>query len=432
MIYNKYDVMKVMKILRRIRPKRKVVINSLTVALGATICIGIFNSYLINSRKENIRYRISSVADYQLKGVFDRYVGIADNWTALLVANNGQLDQEKFNEICEKLFAQYHDPAIRDMQLAPQGIIKYVYPLEGFESAINGNLMIGHRKEEAKLARDTGKATMGGPYELTQGGTACIIRDHLDKALQEREFEVYYQPVIRALTGELAGYEALVRWNSKELGFMPPYRFIPILEKSHQITKVDTYVIREICRQYREDVNAGRPVVPVSVNLSRVDLMQADMCDVIAKAAAAYHVPPKMLHVEITESMLVDNEEQMSRDIKRFHEAGFQVWMDDFGSGYSSLNTLKDFDFDVIKLDMKFLSSMSEKSKSILQSTVDMAKKIGIETLAEGCETQEQYDFLRDIGCEKIQGWYFGKTLPIEEARKNLAAKQIAAERIKI
>ena len=323
-------------------------------------------------------------------------------------------------------------PAIRDMQLAPQGIIKYVYPLEGFESAINGNLMIGHRKEEAKLARDTGKATMGGPYELTQGGTACIIRDHLDKALQEREFEVYYQPVIRALTGELAGYEALVRWNSKELGFMPPYRFIPILEKSHQITKVDTYVIREICRQYREDVNAGRPVVPVSVNLSRVDLMQADMCDVIAKAAAAYHVPPKMLHVEITESMLVDNEEQMSRDIKRFHEAGFQVWMDDFGSGYSSLNTLKDFDFDVIKLDMKFLSSMSEKSKSILQSTVDMAKKIGIETLAEGCETQEQYDFLRDIGCEKIQGWYFGKTLPIEEARKNLAAKQIAAERIKI
>ncbi|MFV0636787.1 EAL domain-containing protein [Mitsuokella sp. WILCCON 0060] len=811
-----------MKIHIHIGPKKVIVRNSLLTALIAALVIGGFNFYLVSIRKANVSYRITSVANYQLKSVFDRYISITDDWMTLVMADNGEIDPKKYDRISEKLLAQYNDPAIAFIELAPQGVIRYLYPLQGAESLLNRDLYIKY-KADVDYTKEVGQPTIYGPYEMSIGIRACVIskpiylydeqgtkkfwgyaniilrypevlnvidmdaesrlydyklshesnvtgkqevilesssqalfqpvsadfafangrwrlsaewkggwitrnellmelllmlllaglagfytnayykqrgdeialhhvindsdealsvvakdssevfmcnkafrrllgisgafrsglsyqeffkhpaislpellenrstvitnqaannklviraakidwngtpaallrgreydleffdsltllpnqfhfqkladkvieklqksgrqpicvfynivgmkffnaengyaagdmllketakvlqdvyddalvarfsndnfclltradglqeklkaanrrisllgraaridvkagiygirkdsnrsiaeitdaakmaadsihddvdrhiryyddelrqqlldqrfiREHLDKALQEKEFEVYYQPVIRALTGELAGYEALVRWHSKELGFLPPFRFIPILEQSHQITAVDTYVIREICRQYREDVDAGRPVVPISFNLSRIDIMQADMCEIITEAAANYQVPHAMLHIEITESILTGNEEKMHKEIKRFHDAGLQVWMDDFGSGYSNLNSLKDFDFDVIKLDMKFLSSMSEKAKSILYSTVAMAKQIGIETLAEGCETQEHYDFLRAIGCEKIQGWYFGKPLPLAEARKNLAAKEITTE----
>lgn len=241
------------------------------------------------------------------------------------------------------------------------------------------------------------------------------ILENLDQAIQSGWIHVYYQPVMRTLTGKLCGMEALARWEDPTYGLMPPSLFIHVLEENMLIHKLDLQIVRLVCEDYRREKNAGHPFVPVSFNLSRLDF---DLCDILSevdKITREYEVPKETIHVEITESMLADNDNHVRRTMEQFHESGYQVWMDDFGSGYSTLNVLKDYQFDEIKIDMRFLSDSGERSRKIITSVVDMAKKIGIQTLAEGVENQQQLNFLRGIGCEKIQGYYYGKPQRFEE-----------------
>jgi EAL domain-containing protein (putative c-di-GMP-specific phosphodiesterase class I) len=181
------------------------------------------------------------------------------------------------------------------------------------------------------------------------------------------------------------------------------------LENYQLIHKLDSYIIKEVCKIYRFNIDNKIEMIPVSFNLSKLDFILTDIEKVIDDLVTEYKVPHDMLNIEITESMFVENASLIGCTIDRFHSKGYKVWMDDFGSGYSSLNILKDYNFDELKIDMAFLSNFSEKSKKILKSIVLMAKEIGIKTLAEGVETKEEFEFLRDIGCEKIQGYYFGK-----------------------
>ncbi len=255
-----------------------------------------------------------------------------------------------------------------------------------------------------------------------------FVNDHIDAAIANGEIKVYYQPVVRTLNHKLCGYEALARWISPELGFLAPYRFIPALEASHQIHKLDCFIIEEVCRQYHEDVQAGREVVPVSFNLSRLDFQMCDIFGFIREVAGKYQVPPSAMHIEITETTFSEDDGQIRSAIDQFHEAGYEVWMDDFGSGYSSLNSLKDYSFDQLKIDMEFLRSFSDRSKKIITSIVQMAKSIGIHTLAEGVENDEHYEFLRSIGCEKVQGYYFGKPLPLRESLAQVVEKDVTEE----
>ncbi len=243
-----------------------------------------------------------------------------------------------------------------------------------------------------------------------------FVNDYIDQAIANGEIKVYYQPVVRTSDRQLCGYEALARWVSPELGFLAPYRFIHALETSHQIHKLDCFIIEDVCRQYQEDVLAGRPVVPVSFNLSRLDFQMCDMFGFIQETTAKYQVPHEAMHIEITETTFAEDDGQIKEAINQFHEAGYEVWMDDFGSGYSSLNSLKDHRFDQLKIDMEFLKSFTERSQLIIKSIVEMAKSIGIRTLAEGVESEEHYSFLRSIGCEKVQGYYVGKPLPLRES----------------
>ena len=254
------------------------------------------------------------------------------------------------------------------------------------------------------------------------------VLDHIDDAIENHYIKVYYQPVVRSISGALCGFEALARWIDPTVGFLPPSDFVPALEESRQIHKLDCYMIREICRNYREHVDANEPVVPVSFNLSIIDFIACDIGSIVEEAVEEFRVPREMINIEITESMFIQDAQRIGREIDRFHDRGYQVWMDDFGSGYSSLNLLKDFTFDELKIDMGFLSSFTQKSKDILESTVRMAKKIGIQTLAEGVETEEQFEFLRSIGCEKLQGYYFGKPMPYEESMEQCTAKGIRIE----
>ncbi len=254
-----------------------------------------------------------------------------------------------------------------------------------------------------------------------------IVRK-LDEALEKEWIKVYYQPVIRSLTGELCGMESLTRWIDPEIGFLPPNEFIETLEHEHLIHRLDAYVVEKVCAYIHERLEAHLPVVPVSVNFSRMDFVLCDMVDIVEKVVEKYDIPRDFLHIEITESMIASDEDLMTSVIERFRDAGYEIWMDDFGSGYSSLTMLKDYHFDTLKMDMRFLTPFTDKSKSIMRATVTMAKDVGMKTLAEGVETEEQLQFLRDIGCGMIQGYYYGKPEPILDVFSHLEQKQISSE----
>ena len=251
---------------------------------------------------------------------------------------------------------------------------------------------------------------------------------HLEKAIESGEFEVYFQPIIHTISGSLCAFEALARWHHPRLGFLPPVRFLPLLEETKQIYHLDIHIVELVCRWYNEQIAANRPVVPVSVNFSRCDFEAVDMFSIVESLMSRYGVPRDMLNIEITESAVIDEKTDISNAIERFRASGYQVWMDDFGSGYSSLNTLKEHVFDELKIDMCFLSDMSLRSRRIIRSIISMAKEISMVTICEGVETQEQVDFLRGIGCDRMQGYYFSKPLPYEELLEVLKEKNISFE----
>ena len=252
---------------------------------------------------------------------------------------------------------------------------------------------------------------------------------HIDHALKQGYIKVFFQPVVRSLTTTLCGMEALARWIDPVKGFLSPGEFIPPLEESRQLFKLDLFMIEEVCKRYRTCKDQGLPIVPMSFNLSRMDFFTCDIFNKVQELAEKYNVPHHMLNIEITESMFVKDSDEIKTELNKFRAAGYQVWMDDFGSGYSSLNALKDYHFDELKIDMAFLSSFTQKSKDILLGTVRMAKDINIHTLAEGVETKSQFEFLRSIGCEKIQGYYFGKPMPYEELVPHMEGKGIPFEK---
>lgn len=261
---------------------------------------------------------------------------------------------------------------------------------------------------------------------------AAELKDYvtynIDEALAKGWVKVYFQPVIRSISTTLCGMEALARWIDPVKGFLSPGEFIPPLEESRQLYKLDLYMIEQVCKHYRTCKDQGLPVVPMSFNLSRMDFLTCDIFNKVQELAEKYQVPHSMLNVEITESMFVKDGAEIRYALDKFRDAGYQVWMDDFGSGYSSLNALKDYHFDELKIDMAFLSSFTKKSKDILLGTIRMAKAINIHTLAEGVETKSQFCFLRSIGCEKIQGYYFGKPMPYEELVAQMKEKGIPFE----
>lgn len=243
------------------------------------------------------------------------------------------------------------------------------------------------------------------------------VINNFERAFKQRYFNVYYQKEVRALTGKVCGYEALARWIDPKYGVISPAIFVEVLEEVHLVHKLDVYIIEQVCEDLKNDMEYGMAVVPVSVNLSRLDFELCDIKAEIDKCRAKYGIPQNLLNIEITESAIAAGEEFLGEWIKKFRDDGYQVWMDDFGAGYSSLNNLKVYDFDVLKIDMNFLKSFenNKKTKVILATIVNMAKELGMHTLAEGVETQEQYDFLKRIGCEKLQGYLFGKPTPLDD-----------------
>jgi diguanylate cyclase (GGDEF)-like protein len=243
------------------------------------------------------------------------------------------------------------------------------------------------------------------------------IVNHIDRAVEEGHIKVFYQPVVWAGSKELCGMEALARWDDPKYGFLSPGVFIPVLEDYRQIHKLDACVFEQVCRDMKEAADAGKKVVPVSLNFSRLDFELMDAVSVLEGYVEKYGIDRDYIHVEITESALTDDLGRMKEDTERLRRDGYSIWLDDFGSGYSSLNVLKDFAFDVLKIDMKFLTNFenNEKSRVILNTIIQLADSIGMLSLTEGVETEEAADFLEKAGCGRLQGYLFGKPMPLEE-----------------
>ena len=250
------------------------------------------------------------------------------------------------------------------------------------------------------------------------------FRSHIIRSFQEAMIEgyieVYYQPEIRAMTGEICGFEALARWKDPAHGMISPGVFVPVLEDAHLSPQLDLYIIEQVCQSIQRLLREvpSWELMRVSVNLSRADFRLMDMVQAVEDVRLRYDIARQLLNIEVTEGAQGEDEKFLQGEIARFRAAGYEVWMDDFGSGYSSLNNIKDYVFDVLKIDMNFLRSFETNPKSaiVIRSIVNMAKELGMHTLAEGVETQAQYDFLREIGCEKLQGYLFSPPMPLDQA----------------
>ncbi len=285
------------------------------------------------------------------------------------------------------------------------------------------SLSISAMYDRAKLARDTIK----GRYDAHVAVYSEAMRERLvreqeiingmDTALSDGQFETWYQPQYNHSTGALIGAEALVRWRHPEWGIVAPAEFISVFERNGFVYELDKYVWEHVCACLRRWKNEGVDPLPVSVNISRYDVLRSDVTDVILELTEKYGISPDMLRLEITESAFAESNEQVVNTVKRFIELGFSVEIDDFGSGYSSLNTLKDVPAQILKLDMRFMESSDDSARggNILESIVRMAKWIGMSVIAEGVEKIEQADFLLSIGCSYIQGYLYARPMPETE-----------------
>lgn len=236
------------------------------------------------------------------------------------------------------------------------------------------------------------------------------------QSLENGAFKVYYQPIVKVESGEIASAEALVRWNHPEKGIISPGVFIPALEKNGHISSLDGYMMKMVHAFQMKRQQAGQTLVPISVNLSGIDLYDKEMRDQIMQIIEAGEIQKQMLRFEITETSYIAMDNASLELIRFMREHGIKLMVDDFGKGYSSLGLLHKGDFDVLKIDMDFVQQVEhdEKGQIILRAIIDMAQKLGLETVAEGVETKEQWEFLRECGCTYAQGYYFFR--PVSEA----------------
>ncbi|MEG1994533.1 MAG: EAL domain-containing protein, partial [Oscillospiraceae bacterium] len=253
------------------------------------------------------------------------------------------------------------------------------------------------------------------------------ISNDMNEALKNGQFHVYLQPKFNLHTKEVSGAEALVRWNHPRKGLVPPDDFIPVFEKNGFIQKLDEYVWEKCCQYIRSWLDRGVVPYPISVNMSRVDTLNSQLCDILKEMLDKYNLLPEYLNIEITESAYMENSVQMIETITRLKNIGFKIEMDDFGKGYSSLNMISELPIDKLKLDMSFLQRKRSKmtSESVIKLIVDLAKTLNLTVVAEGIETKDDLLFLQEIGCEYGQGYYFSKPLPINEFEDLFLAKKL-------
>ncbi len=365
----------------------------------------------------DIATRLSGVATV-LKG-FVGYMG-GDNF-AIFIKHRPEFIDHMIDEI---------DEFISNME-----IMAGFLPNLGFYFVKDGEkIPASSMYDRAVLALNTIKGNYGqryGIYEETmfsEIGREMEILTDVMKGIEQKEFVIYLQPQVHVLTGKIAGAEVLVRWKSKEKGMISPGVFIPVLEKNGFITNLDEYIWEEVCAWQRSRLDRGLQVLPVSVNVSRVDMYSIDLVKCFIDLTDKYAIPRSCIKIEITESTYAENDSKIGKIAETLREEGFSVYLDDFGSGYSSLNMLKNVYVDALKIDMQFLDmneSNAKKGESIMESVINMARILRIPIIVEGAETEREINSLTGMGCRYVQGFYYYKPMPVDEFELLLETKEV-------
>ena len=328
-----------------------------------------------------------------------------------------------------------------DMELVIQGLDAVMRSLAVYRSIMfyagvfvvdNVYLSVNKMLDRAHMAMNTVKGNYNKRYayydeELRTSlmEEQMLVRD-MEGAMDNNNFCIYLQPIYNTDTNKIVSAETLIRWHHPQKGLMSPSKFIHVFEKNGFVTRLDRFAWGAACRFLSRQRDNGLEVVPISVNVSRINMYDQSFVDYMQSLLAKYDLEPWMLRIEITESAYMDNPAQLVKVLKKLKNAGFTVLMDDFGSGYSSLNILKDLAVDVLKLDMKFIQNFERSSRAsiIMESVVQMAHNLGIDTVVEGVETETQVEFLKEIGCNVVQGYYYAKPMSTEECLELLINEQ--------
>jgi EAL domain-containing protein (putative c-di-GMP-specific phosphodiesterase class I) len=244
-----------------------------------------------------------------------------------------------------------------------------------------------------------------------------MLETNLRRALERQEFTLYYQPQIDMQSGNVNGVEALIRWQHPDLGLVSPVEFIPLLEETGLIVPVGEWVIRTACQQTRDWPDAGFPPLTMAVNLSARQFRQSNLVEMIEQSLHEFNIPPELLELELTESIMMDNIEETVETLKKLKLLGLKIAIDDFGTGVSSLGYLKHFPVDTLKLSYDFVLNlpMDSADASIASAVINLARNMQLSSVAEGVENQGQMDFLRGQDCERIQGFLFSRPIPSDQ-----------------
>lgn len=298
---------------------------------------------------------------------------------------------------------------------------------------IGEQMQIMELAERANFARKLAKASSGTSYVFYDESirermlSEKDIENNMQSALESGEFIVYLQPKVNIATGKIAAAEALVRWRMESGELMSPGIFIPIFEKNLFIIKLDQYVFTRVCIWLSRRIRSGKPVLPISVNVSRMQLYDPAFVETYVAIKSKYSIPDHLIEIEFTESVVYENLEHLLTIIKDLKANGFHCALDDFGNGYSSLHLLKNLPVDVLKIDGMFFRDAEdlERANTVVQGIVLLAKKLNLQIVAEGVEHQEQVDFLRSIGCDLVQGYVYYKPMPPADFEKILIAERL-------
>ena len=379
----------------------------------------LFNKlYGRSSGDEVIRYIYTCLKQSALEydGI-DAYLG-GDNFVAFLPD-----DDEVLNNIRQKIikkFSEWNNTSaffplfgvytIKDTSVLPE--LMYDHAM----------LALSHAEEDYKWHICRYTIEMESSLEKEVYLLAAI-----EEGLEKGEFTFFAQPQCNIATGQIVGAEALVRWQKPDGEVLLPGGFIPVLEKNKMIDQLDRYVWEKVCQWLKGWIDQGYSPVPISINVSRIDIYAMDVPKYIFSLLEKYQIPEHLIKIEITESAYTENNNRISHAVNTFRNRGLVVMMDDFGCGYSSLNMLKNIPVDVLKLDMRFLQFKEEerqKSANILESIVNMAGLLHLPIVVEGVENESQEKFVQKLGCRYIQGFYYYKPLPIKKFEELLRDKR--------
>lgn len=342
----------------------------------------------------------------------------ADNFIMLLDYET----RNKFNQRINSLIKVLNKIKRKDGEYYKLNFKLGIYVIKSDEHNLDISKLIDRANIARKSIKHIHECTFAYYDEALKRNLAneIEIENIMEGALYNKQFKVYFQPKYNLETESIIGAEALVRWEHPKKGIIQPIKFIPLFEKNGFIVNLDFYVYEEVFKKMRYWLDNNKNIVPVSVNVSRVHLSTSDFVNEFIKLVKKYNIPPYLIELELTEGIFINDYNNMLNIMKILKKSGFSLSIDDFGSGYSSLNLLKNMPVDILKIDKEFLneSKDSKRSSIIIEQVVEMAKKLNIIVICEGVETRNQAEFLKSIGCNTVQGYLFSKPVTIEEYEK--------------